>query len=310
MIMVDGSVLTLLDTPINSREEYDRKLTVLKNEYVAMRKKFQELHTPFTIKLYFSKPNTLHYSRKLRDDKTALIHEVNDLFFTDKQGLANCEHDRNAEAHNAYYKSGRQRYSGYYLSIQSLQRIEFVTANHIDHRKEWERIAKSMRKYQINLEIADEIEKGIAGLSDCNRGYCKDAGLSIHHTHFSQNELDMKKDKPKIADFSEILERVTGHSGVVPGVSYPVREYEKLRKNHIKDLAIEKMIKYASKSEYGDYKFYSISKSGLKRDKSVSMQIYPDGKIRYYAASEYVGCGNGDYYLMFNPIMAFYTETD
>lgn len=46
------------------------------------------------------------------------------------------------------------------------------------------------------------------------------------------------------------------------------------------------------------------------RDLSISTQIGQDGKLRAYFSSEYMGCGNGDYWLLLNPTTAIYYEAD
>lgn len=46
------------------------------------------------------------------------------------------------------------------------------------------------------------------------------------------------------------------------------------------------------------------------RDLSISTEIHEDGKFRAYFSSEYMGCGNGDYWLLLNPTTAIYHESD
>jgi len=46
------------------------------------------------------------------------------------------------------------------------------------------------------------------------------------------------------------------------------------------------------------------------RDLRLSTQIGEDGKFRAYFSSEYIGCGNGDYWLLINPTTAIYYERD
>lgn len=93
-----------------------------------------------------------------------------------------------------------------------------------------------------------------------------------------------KTDKPRIMNFSDIVGERT----------------------------IPEMIKMANPTQYsnGEYLYYSRRRDGVKRDRSIGLQHYPDGTTRYYSASEYRGCGNGDYYTMYSRTMAFYTETD
>lgn len=55
---------------------------------------------------------------------------------------------------------------------------------------------------------------------------------------------------------------------------------------------------------------FSQRMRGTRRDRSVHLTTHDDGSWKYHAASEYAGCGNGDYYLMYTLNMAVYCETD
>lgn len=46
------------------------------------------------------------------------------------------------------------------------------------------------------------------------------------------------------------------------------------------------------------------------RDLSISCEIDVNGDLRAYFSSEYMGCGNGDYWLLLNPTTAIFYETD
>ena len=56
------------------------------------------------------------------------------------------------------------------------------------------------------------------------------------------------------------------------------------------------------------WKRYTTHHSG--RDLSISVESGSDGKFRAYFSSEFMGCGNGDYWLLLNPTTAIYYETD
>lgn len=57
-------------------------------------------------------------------------------------------------------------------------------------------------------------------------------------------------------------------------------------------------------------KQYSHRINGTKRDRSVSVEVGNDGKVRAWYSSEYSGCLNGDYYLLINKDVAVFYETD
>lgn len=46
------------------------------------------------------------------------------------------------------------------------------------------------------------------------------------------------------------------------------------------------------------------------RDLSISVEKHEDGRFYAYFSSEYMGCGNGDYWLLLNPTTAIYYERD
>lgn len=46
------------------------------------------------------------------------------------------------------------------------------------------------------------------------------------------------------------------------------------------------------------------------RDLSISLERHTDGNLYAYFSSEYMGCGNGDYWLLLNPTTAIYYERD
>ena len=75
---------------------------------------------------------------------------------------------------------------------------------------------------------------------------------------------------------------------------------------------IDKMIEYARDARYlGKSIGFHQDKPGSKRNRSVHLYfVEVRGSVRYTAASEYFGTGNGDYYMMFNRTQAFYAETD
>ena len=59
-----------------------------------------------------------------------------------------------------------------------------------------------------------------------------------------------------------------------------------------------------------DYNWSKPTYHHRGRDLSLSTQVGEDGKFRAWFSSEYMGCGNGDYYLLLNPTTAIFYETD
>jgi hypothetical protein len=46
------------------------------------------------------------------------------------------------------------------------------------------------------------------------------------------------------------------------------------------------------------------------RDLKIEIKVGPDGELRAWFSSEYMNCGNGDYYLILNETVAMFCETD
>ena len=204
---------------------------------------------------------SLVYGKKLRDQKRDTQHTIKNMFPSNG---------------NYYYVAGKMRNSGYKLPyhwIDNLLRIEIVQTVE-DYANEWANIAKSMRKYNINLNIAKMIEDYLNGEADC--------------IHGMQNYWT-KDDKPKRMSFKDVLEN--------KGVTF----------EDLKNMAI------STPEQNIRHRKYARGWSGRGRDRSIDLKYLPvfeGGSFLYMSASEYPNCGNGDYYCMYSPTMAFYCETD
>lgn len=271
----------------------DEKNRQFKNEYVEARRGL-ELGS---VKLTFSKPTTLHTTNRLRDDVTATEHIVRGLFFL-KDGTRNCEGDKESFIHDVCYTPKRRRSSGFSLPLENLVSVELVekSLENSDYSKQWQAIADSMKKYGINPKVVEAIENHLSGKTEHIEGF--------------QNYWK-RTDKPKTLSFADVLQQVTGWPEMEAGKSYPHKEWQAIHSNHIKEFAIPRMKSRATKpNDQSEYAHYSQTKYGQKRDRSVSIQVYDNGRVDYHAASEFAGCGNGDYYMMYSPTMAFYAESD
>jgi hypothetical protein len=243
---------------------YKENLTKLKDDLMRIRKKYNSDGIKCKYIIKYKNPISL-YSKK--GEYCALEHEVKNVFFYGKyKDDCNCMYEKNSEVGSAYYVPNHKKLRGYYLPVNFLESISIVPMQKKDYSRQWLSIAKSMRKNNINIDMAISIEKHLKGEKEYIEG-C--------------NEWK-KTDKPKIMSFKKIV---------------GLNDFETLEQSAIK-------------SQYGDYKVFHRRISGIKRDKSIELIIYPDGSKRYNSASEYSGCGNGDYYVMFNLTQAFYAESD
>lgn len=118
----------------------------------------------------------------------------------------------------------------------------------------------------------------------------------------------MKRLKINKGVVKSIQNHLDGKTDYIEGFQTDPSIYTKPRKMSFKDVldyhdeTFESMIKCKDR--------ISLWKKGSKRDRSVDLIKHEDIGMRYLAASEYSNCGNGDYYMMYSPTMAFYAETD
>ena len=214
---------------------------------------FQRCHSILT----FSRPVRMLYGRKVWSEKIDSVHKIKNIFFVDNNT-------------KAYYIAGRMRNTGFRLYTENLVSVKIVFEEK-DYSKEWANIAKSMRKHNINLGVAEAIERHLSGEKEYIEGF--------------QNYWK-KTSRPRRMSFKDITR---GES-------------------------IEDLKKRATPSTYSEnvMSFYR-RKYGQKRDRSISLSYNknnPETTVRFDSASEFAGCGNGDYYCMYSPTMAFYGESD
>jgi len=246
-----------------SLESYKEK----KTEVITFlnRPDFHFYRDDIVVRFTFVEPVEIRYGMKYFATKTDTVHTVKRVFI------------RNGEV---YYVAGRMKTRGYSASwkfFQYLKLIEVIETQE-DYSTQWANIAKSMRKHNINLAVAEAIEKHLEGEADYIIGF--------------QNYWK-KTDKPRRMSFKDVLDK--------EGVTF-----EDIKKMVTNGIGLNKYgcwrgVKYAKQ----------LFRQGAGRDRSITLSW--DVKrncFTYFSASEYAGCGNGDYYCMYSPTMAFYCETD
>lgn len=152
----------------------------------------------------------------------------------------------------------------------------------------WAKIAASMRKYKINFFTAEAIEKGLRK-EPCGDSWCAEH-CKPGHTHWAQNYWNVYEHQPRIVSFADCFER--------------------FQRQGLKSIPELKAATEASIARGDKYPCAYVSIDGIKRDRSLTMEKRENGDFYYHAASEYAGCGNGSYYVMFSPTMAVYAEDD
>lgn len=222
------------------------------------------------VELTFFSPVSLHYSKYKSKDRTGNIHTMKRLFFL-KGNYANCMHEPATTPDGMYYVPSGSRSRGFPLyAIDRLVEVKIID-NTSDYTKNWQTIADSMVKHNINLAVAKDIQEHLS---------CK-----TEHINGFQNYWK-KTDKPRCMSFKDVLKET--------GVK-----------------TIDALKKITSPSKYSVGMMVYVKRiNGTRRDRSINLSVDADGSISYTAASEYAGCGNGDYYMMYSPTMAFYAETD
>jgi len=180
------------------------------------------------------------------------------------------------------YKAPAMRRSGQRVPMYDLVSVT-LTAEEKNYTKEWAAIARSMHRHNINLALAADIEAMLAGTTE------KVSGCGNNWTIHT---------KPRTASFKDVTRGQT-----LDEMWAERRDYS--RADSPDPIVYFRRMKPARRRG-----------SGRGRDRSVSLQRY-DGDHETYpdswyfaAASEYEGCGNGSYYLMYSPTRALYLEDD
>ena len=153
-----------------------------------------------------------------------------------------------------------------------------LTAMYKDYSKEWAAIARSMRKHNLNPSLAASIEAMVAGDEERLRGAAQH--WDIHR-------------KPRTTSFADVTRKQTLEE------MWAERETRNVGDNERTYFA---RVKRARRMNRGRDRRVSLQKSADDSD-------YP-GAWYFSAASEYEGCGNGSYYLMYSPTRALYLEDD
>ena len=170
-----------------------------------------------------------------------------------------------------YYVPLGYKSRGFRLSVYKLERITLLYKK-ADYVKKWAAIARSCRRHNINPDFAQAIEDHLAGKEEYIRG------CGNRYTRFS---------KPRCASFSDVTRGRT------------IAE--------MWDMAQD----WPAYGKAGETRKYFMERiDGKRRDRSVHLSQFPDGSFYLSAASEYHGCGNGDYYVMYSPTMAVFLERD
>jgi len=157
-----------------------------------------------------------------------------------------------------------------------------------------------------------------------SRGYRLPMGASLENvevnavrkdyaTQWSNIAKSMRKHGINASIAEDIEKHLAGETEYIEGFQNYHTRYNKPKKMSFKDvvgnLSIQEMKDSATHGEFGGKTYYKRN-YGSKRDRSVQLYQGADGNWNFTAASEYAGWGNGDYYVMYSPTMAFYAETD
>lgn len=152
-----------------------------------------------------------------------------------------------------------------------------------DYSKQWAAIVRSMRRHKINLAMADSIDAMLSGETERINGTGNNWTI---HT------------KPRTASFADVTRKQT------------LAEMWAERRDYSRADSPDPIVYFRR------MKMARNPGSGRGRDRSVSLQRYDDDHETYpnswyfSAASEYEGCGNGSYYLMYSPTRALFLEDD
>jgi hypothetical protein len=157
--------------------------------------------------------------------------------------------------------------------------------------------AKRMGKY---FPAYDKIES-ITDVTKPKKEYTAIGNAKIILNKIHKNSWDeLKEDMQSIIDGENPKESFDWHfKGKLKfrNVSTLLNEWEKKR-------LIEAF------EEKNEWRWSRNGSGNNGRDLSISTRVCEDGIFRAWFSSEYIGCGNGDYWLLLNPTTAIYYERD
>lgn len=124
----------------------------------------------------------------------------------------------------------------------------------------------------------------------------------------------MRKHNINLSVACAIEAYLRGDTEYIAGCGNYYTKLDKPRCSSFKDVtqgqSIAAMWKRRAPADEFSGEHYSRRVDGVKRDRSVSLYKAENGTYRFSAASEYSGCGNGDYYAMYSPTVAVFLERD
>lgn len=161
------------------------------------------------------------------------------------------------------------------------------------HNSRQKRMGSFWRTNDELIQSIEEVAKPIYNTKKNIKSYLK----KIHNNAWS----DIKVKLNKVLD-GELTENDV-HEYLVGKVKYR-RDIKKL----LGTREFEKLVEAFEQKK--EYKWNRNTYRHTGRDLSLSTRLCDDGVFRAWFSSEYMGCGNGDYYLLINPTTAIYYERD
>lgn len=178
----------------------------------------------------------------------------------------------------------------------------------------WRAIANSCRKNNVNLWLADIIEEnlriGQTALQELEAIYhddyaCKAPYKSAEYDAHKANQT--ARYKAWSEKYGSKQEHPTYHLSMGTQNHWGAHMPKVTAMNLHKDL-IERAWVDAFTTGKGYASQNTWKESG--RDRSLEVKKNDDGSLRAWYASEYMNCGNGDYYIPISKTRAFYAEKD
>lgn len=184
----------------------------------------------------------------------------------------------------------------------------------------WRAVAKSCRKHNVNLWFADVIEEnlriGLPALQELEAIY---EGEYKHSHPYGTPEYEAEKKAiadayqawnvkyPTKFNTGEGAKYATYHLSMGTqnhwGTRMPKLTTMNLHKEFIEQAWVDAMNTGKGYAQQNTWK-----ESG--RDRSLEVKKLEDGSFQAHYASEYMNCGNGDYYIPISKTRAFYAEKD
>jgi hypothetical protein len=192
-----------------------------------------------------------------------------------------------------YYRHGLAGLSGAYETVAPRQRDLAA-----EWRRKWKRVARECRTWGLWPEYADEIERGLEiGYESVRAAY---AASCAEHESVSYGELQ----EIRMEEIRRIDERLVKDGKLATGILWKMNKMPTIARMNVGGCT-EELTEAIRRKKMG----YRTSRVRVGSRENWA-EVSDKEASRAWYSREYIGCGNGSYYLIISPTHAVFYEND